>query len=281
MDEFSGTEEDEEDIVSLSDTQNRGRSQTDSHDEIGANSVIPRVRLIGTFSFKDSMREGQFFAKRFQPPTAEARPQDLYMIAYASSTTTPRYIRRTDIQEMLVFTDGSCLNNGRDNAKGGWAFSLHPAYDMCRRDGSMERVKPLVFSGTLEDVGPTGIAYRHTSNRAELRAVISALSFRAWFGEGFQRLVIATDSEYVVRGVLEWSPVWKRRNWCTAKGTPVENRDLWEHLLQKLDSRGKQGLDVLFWRIPRALNYEADEAAKDGATLPAVRDFGDVFGVGL
>jgi ribonuclease HI len=37
-----------------------------------------------------------------------------------------------------------------------------------------------------------------TSNRAELLAAINALMIRVWTDEGFARIAIATDSEYVV-----------------------------------------------------------------------------------
>ncbi|CAG7849757.1 SubName: Full=Uncharacterized protein {ECO:0000313/EMBL:CCA76443.1} [Serendipita indica DSM 11827] len=42
-----------------------------------------------------------------------------------------------------------------------------------------------------------------TSNRAELRAAIGALTIRFLPGEGFCRLVITTDSDYVFKGATE------------------------------------------------------------------------------
>lgn len=38
------------------------------------------------------------------------------------------------------------------------------------------------------------------------------------------------DSQYVRQGITEWMPNWVRRNWKTAAGDPVKNRDLWERL---------------------------------------------------
>jgi ribonuclease HI len=38
------------------------------------------------------------------------------------------------------------------------------------------------------------------------------------------------DSEYVRRGITEWLPNWKARDWRTADRKPVKNRDLWEQL---------------------------------------------------
>jgi ribonuclease HI len=65
-----------------------------------------------------------------------------------------------------------------------------------------------------------------TNNRMELMAAISAL----------ESLTVActidlhTDSQYVRQGITEWMPNWIRRNWKTAGGDPVKNRDLWERL---------------------------------------------------
>lgn len=60
--------------------------------------------------------------------------------------------------------------------------------------------------------GPSGLTSRQTSNRAELRAVIAALQYRVWYhrkygtkpGEGREKVIIATDSQYVVLGITEW-----------------------------------------------------------------------------
>jgi ribonuclease HI len=43
---------------------------------------------------------------------------------------------------------------------------------------------------------------------------------------------LTSDSTYVLKGIQEWLPNWKKRNWKTASKKPVKNVDLW----QKLDS---------------------------------------------
>ena len=43
-----------------------------------------------------------------------------------------------------------------------------------------------------------------------------------------------TDSEYVRRGITEWLPNWKRRNWKRKTG-PVKNEDLWRRLDEAID----------------------------------------------
>jgi ribonuclease HI len=67
-----------------------------------------------------------------------------------------------------------------------------------------------------------------TNNRMELTAVIRAL-------EALTRpsdVVITTDSKYVLSGITEWLPNWKKRNWKTAGKKPVQNLELWQRLEQ-------------------------------------------------
>ncbi len=101
-----------------------------------------------------------------------------------------------------IFTDGACRGNP---GPGGWGAVL--------RYGDRERE---LFGGD-----------RHTTNnRMELMAAIMAL-------EALKRpvtAVVTTDSEYVKKGMTEWLPAWKARNWQTAAKTPVKNADLWRRL---------------------------------------------------
>ena len=92
---------------------------------------------------------------------------------------------------MLMFIDGACIDNGSPNACAGWAIC----------------------------VGPNIVVKGQTSNRAKLRSAIVALGLCIWKGEGFSSIVIATNSEYVVKGYCKWLATWKERNWRTARGT--------------------------------------------------------------
>ncbi len=65
-----------------------------------------------------------------------------------------------------------------------------------------------------------------TNNQMELKAVISSLSY---FKEP-KKIKIYTDSEYVIKGITQWLPKWKKRNYLTSEGKPVKNKELWETL---------------------------------------------------
>jgi ribonuclease HI len=106
------------------------------------------------------------------------------------------------IKEVEIHTDGSCLGNP---GPGGWGVVL-------RHQG---RERELSGGEALT-----------TNNRMELMAAIMALEA---LNEAC-RVTLHTDSQYVRQGITEWMANWVRRNWKTAGGDPVKNRDLWERL---------------------------------------------------
>lgn len=70
-----------------------------------------------------------------------------------------------------------------------------------------------------------------TNNRMELMAIIRSL-------EALKRpcqITLHTDSTYVMKGMNEWLPRWKLKNWKTAAGKPVKNVDLWQRLEQAIE----------------------------------------------
>ncbi|RYP75891.1 hypothetical protein DL771_002155 [Monosporascus sp. 5C6A] len=193
----------------------------------------------------------------------------------------PRFVNRYDSREILIVVDGSCLNNGRKNdvARGGCSFKYKGAGGR-GADGA-----PFAFRGGqhgpdgtvgfgLERIGPGGEPSEPTSNRAKLRAAIAALEFREWHGEGWRRVVLATDLEYVVLGATRWLPRWVRRRWRTQRTRrKVANRDLWEELYGIIESLRARGTEVSFWLIPpgsavkrdSALVRDTKRAARDAA----------------
>ena len=119
---------------------------------------------------------------------------------------------------VVIHTDGACRGNP---GPGGWGAIL--------RYGEREKELKGAEPGT-------------TNNRMELIAAIEAL-------RALSRpctVLIYTDSQYLRKGILEWMPQWKKRNWQTAARKPVKNRELWEELdslIQRhdVDGRGVKG----------------------------------------
>ncbi len=101
-----------------------------------------------------------------------------------------------------IFTDGACKGNP---GPGGWGVRL------VAREHSKE-----FFGGERNT----------TNNRMELTAVIQALSVL----KRPCKIVLHSDSQYVLKGITEWMTGWKARGWKTASKAPVKNVDLWQAL---------------------------------------------------
>ncbi len=101
-----------------------------------------------------------------------------------------------------IYTDGACRGNP---GPGGWGVLLR--YQGKERE---------LYGGE----GQT------TNNRMELTAAIMGL-------EALSRpcrVRLTTDSKYVMDGLTQWLPNWKKRGWMTAAKKPVKHADLWRRL---------------------------------------------------
>lgn len=112
-----------------------------------------------------------------------------------------------EIQEVEIYTDGACRGNP---GKGGWgALLLFP--------NAQQPAKKLeIFGGNPAT----------TNQRMELTAAIEALSRL----KGIHHVKLFSDSHYLIKGLTEWLPQWKRRDWKNADKKSVANQDLWQAL---------------------------------------------------
>jgi ribonuclease HI len=148
------------------------------------------------------------------------------------------------VNSVHIYTDGACRGNP---GPGGWGVLL--------KSGAQEKE---LFGGEAAT----------TNNRMELMAVIQAL-------QALKRpceVTLHVDSQYVLKGITEWLPGWKRKGWRTAAGQPVKNVDLWQQL-EKLVEEGGHALD---WRWVRGHNGDpgnerADQLANKGVDLATQR----------
>jgi ribonuclease HI len=104
--------------------------------------------------------------------------------------------------KVVIYTDGACRGNP---GPGGWGAVL-------------------LYGGHEKELW--GGERLTTNNRMEMTAAIRAL-------EALKKpckVELHTDSKYVMQGITEWLPGWKRRGWMTADKKPVKNDDLWRRL---------------------------------------------------
>jgi ribonuclease HI len=79
-------------------------------------------------------------------------------------------------------------------------------------------------------------------------------------GDRLDAVVIKSDSEYVVRGVTEWLPKWKKNGWKNAKGQSVANYTYFQEI-KRLIELLEEDSSVKFWIVPREQNKMADSLA--------------------
>lgn len=106
------------------------------------------------------------------------------------------------MKRIYVYTDGACRGNP---GPGGWGVLL--------RYSDHEKM----LSGAELDT---------TNNRMELTAAIQGLMAIK------EKCIVElyTDSQYVQKGITEWLPGWKKKNWKKSDKKPVKNVDLWQAL---------------------------------------------------
>ncbi|TFH01874.1 MAG: ribonuclease HI [Calditrichales bacterium] len=113
------------------------------------------------------------------------------------------------MKEIEIFTDGACSGNP---GPGGYGVIL--------RSGTHEKELSAGYKDT-------------TNNRMELRAVIAGLTAL----KDKCRVKIYSDSKYIVDAVQQgWARRWKKNNWYRNKKERALNPDLWQELLELIDT---------------------------------------------
>jgi len=106
------------------------------------------------------------------------------------------------VKKITIYTDGASRGNP---GQGGWGALL-------------------VFGDHEKEL--YGYQAGATNNQMELTAAIKGL-------EELKEpcdVSLYTDSKYVMQGLTEWMPNWKKNNWKTASKKPVKNKELWVEL---------------------------------------------------
>ncbi len=155
----------------------------------------------------------------------------------------------------ILHLDESCLGNGRDGATPGGAGGL---IEVRTRGGIQRRDFWLADPDT-------------TNNRMALEGATRALRLLAQKGKRL-RVLIVSDSEYLVKGMREWMPRWKARGW-KKPGGPIENLALWHalaeaeelHEVQWTWVRGHRGHPKNEYADSLAVRAAASGASSDGA----------------
>ncbi len=109
-----------------------------------------------------------------------------------------------ELPHVEIATDGACKGNP---GPGGWGAVLRAA------DGREREL--------------SGAESPTTNNRMELMAAIEGLNAL----KRPCRVILSTDSRYVMDGLTKWIKGWQKNGWKTAARQPVKNAELWQALL--------------------------------------------------
>lgn len=144
----------------------------------------------------------------------------------------------------IVFTDGACSKNGKKKARAGygvwWGFN-DPLNQSCKLEGIQ------------------------TNQRAEIAAINAAL--KQAIEHEYKKIVLCTDSMFVINCITLWSPKWKRNNWKKSDGNEVIHKKEFIEILESLKS-----VEVV-WKHVRGHsgilgNEMADKLAVSGSKMP-------------
>ena len=138
-------------------------------------------------------------------------------------------------KQIVVYTDGACSGNP---GPGGWAAVLQ-------------------YGSNVKEISG---GEKHTTNqRMEIMAVSEALQCLKEACD----VTVYSDSAYVINCFKQkWYVGWRKNGWKNSKGQPVQNRDLWENLLQQVERH-----TVTFAKVKGhagvSLNERCDELARN------------------
>lgn len=119
--------------------------------------------------------------------------------------------RVADVAPVTVYTDGACSGNP---GPGGWGWAVAPDGEPCGSGGEA----------------------RTTNQRMELMAVLEALRSLG-VGSEAGPVTVVSDSTYVVNCFRDgWWVKWKRNGWKNSKKEPVANLDIWQPLVEIVQS---------------------------------------------
>jgi ribonuclease HI len=143
----------------------------------------------------------------------ESLEEDLNQQPVSKEEATNPFALSEDLKDnfdYIGFSDGACRGNPGPGAWGALVQSPD---------------ENILFEGS-------GVEVNTTNNKMELQGAIEAIRFikNHECYETALSAVLVSDSKYVVDGMNQWVPGWKKRGWKKADKKVPENVELWQEL---------------------------------------------------
>ena len=129
----------------------------------------------------------------------------------------------------MVFTDGSAINNGSKNAKGGVGVFF--------ADNDPRNISKSVVSSNGNGNGNGNTKNKVTNNICELIGVILAIEKIVETESTMSklRIILMTDSEYIVKSVLKYSINWRKNGYKNKQGKTIKNIVLMKKVIELVE----------------------------------------------
>lgn len=139
------------------------------------------------------------------------------------------------MEKVIIYTDGACSGNP---GPGGWGTVL-------------------MYKDTKKEI--SGGAKETTNNIMELTAVVEGLKMLKFPCE----VELYSDSAYIVNAFNQgWIYNWKKKNWKTADGKEVKNKEIWQELYE-LTKTHKVTFNKVKGHSDNEYNNRCDELARN------------------
>ena len=112
-------------------------------------------------------------------------------------------------RKVHIYTDGSCINNGKVNVSAG--IGIYFSKNDPRNLSAKFLNKP-------------------SNQRAELYAIIKAITLLTDWELNNKKIIIYTDSQYSIFCIEKWYQQWVKNGWKTKKNKNVKNKKLIKQL---------------------------------------------------
>ncbi|KAF6014323.1 hypothetical protein HII13_000668 [Brettanomyces bruxellensis] len=154
--------------------------------------------------------------------------------------------KSSDSSSHWVYTDGASKNN-QDQSKSVAGYGVFFGHNDSRNVAAPLR------------------GNKQSNQRAEIMGVDTAVD-KILTGGVDKKYNIATDSMYTIHSLTDWGNRWRENGWKGLSGKPVENRDVIEPCLNKIDKLNEiyndKGYDKLeFKHVPGHQGIEGNEMA--------------------
>jgi ribonuclease HI len=174
------------------------------------------------------------------------------------ATKKEKIVTPVEIEHGIVlYTDGSCKPS---RGVGGWGIhgytynilstkepvgkKINASTNLGYHDGETIKVQDdLTTVAPLQYLDSWGtIPGETTNNVAELTAAINGLNVVR--EKDARTAVILSDSQYVLKGLKEWSIKWQANNWIRDDGSPVPNAELWTTFIDQNKTLIEDGYQI-------------------------------------